>query len=148
MVALVRHPSNTVCVAETDFDTIVSEVTDDASEGGEGLFYPGLVNISGTYCFMNSTMQVRPALHPVLFVPADTYSCHPACIIGTRLSIIPTTGHRRHPRQSRGGRYTHASRRRSARPPSRCDMPSPLLPSPLPLPGHFPNTHDPFPHQA
>ncbi len=22
-------------------------------------FYPGLVNISGTYCFMNSTMQVR-----------------------------------------------------------------------------------------
>lgn len=23
-------------------------------------YYPGLVNISGTYCFMNSTLQVRP----------------------------------------------------------------------------------------
>jgi hypothetical protein len=116
------------CFAETDSETIISEVKNDASEGEKGLFYPGLVNISGTYCFMNSTMQVRPALHPVLFVPVDTKPCHPACIIGTRLSIIPTTAHRRHSRQSRGSRYTHASRRRSARPPSRCDMPSPLLP--------------------
>ncbi|KAF8506064.1 hypothetical protein F5888DRAFT_1791978 [Russula emetica] len=32
-------------------------VNNDASEGEKGLFYPGLVNISGTYCFMNSTMQ-------------------------------------------------------------------------------------------
>jgi hypothetical protein len=141
MVALVRHPSNIVCFTETDFETIISKVTNDASEGEKGSFYPGLVNISGTYCFMNSTMQVRP----VLFVSADTYSCHPACIIGTRLSIIPTTGHRRYPRQSRGSRYTHTSRRRSARPPSRCDMPSPPLPFPS---GYFPNTHDPFPHQA
>lgn len=138
-------PSNIVCFTETDFETIISEVTNDASEGEKGLFYPGLVNLSGTYCFMNSTMQVRPALHPVLFVSADTYSCHPACIIGTRLSIIPTTRHRRHPRQSRSSRYTHTSRRRSARPPSRCDMPSPLLLFP---PGYFPNTHDFFPHQA
>lgn len=144
-VALVRHPSNIVCSAETDFETIISKATSDASEGEKGSFYPGLVNISGTYCFMNSTMQVRPALHPVLFVPADTYSCHIVCIIGTRLSIIPTTGHRRHPCKSRGSRYTHASRRRSARPPSRCDMPPPLLPFPS---GYIPNTHDPFPHQA
>ena len=128
MVVLVRHPSNITCCAETDFETFISEVNNnDASEGEKGLFYPGLVNISGTYCFMNSTMQVRPALL-VLFVSAYIYSCHPACIIGTRLSIIPTTGHRRHPCQSRGSRYTLASRRRSARPPSRCDMPSPFLP--------------------
>lgn len=33
-----------------------------------GLFYPGLVNISGTYCFTNSTMQVRTH---VLFIPVD-----------------------------------------------------------------------------
>jgi hypothetical protein len=73
MVALVRHPPNIVCFAETEFETFISEVTNDASEGEKGLCYPGLVNISGTYCFMNSTMQVRPALHPVLFMLADTY---------------------------------------------------------------------------
>ena len=28
------------------------------SEWDNGLYYPGLVNISGTYCFMNSTLQV------------------------------------------------------------------------------------------
>ena len=27
-------------------------------------YYPGLVNISGTYCYMNSTLQVRSAAHP------------------------------------------------------------------------------------
>jgi ubiquitin carboxyl-terminal hydrolase 1 len=53
--------SNIVCFTETDFETIISKVTNDASEGEKGSFYPGLVNISGTYCFMNSTMQVRPA---------------------------------------------------------------------------------------
>jgi hypothetical protein len=49
--------------AETEFETITSKATtNDASEEGEkGLFYPGLVNISGTYCFTNSTMQVRLA---------------------------------------------------------------------------------------
>jgi hypothetical protein len=35
------------------------------SEGEKGLFYSGLVNISGTYCFMNSTMQVRQPRHPM-----------------------------------------------------------------------------------
>ena len=25
-------------------------------------WYPGLVNLSGTYCFMNSVVQVRPGL--------------------------------------------------------------------------------------
>jgi len=72
MVALVRHPSNMIYFAETVFEITISEGTNDASEGEKGLFYPGLVNISGTYCFMNSTMQVRPALHPVMFVPVDT----------------------------------------------------------------------------
>lgn len=57
--------------------------TNDASEGEKGLFYPGLVNISGTYCFMNSTMQVRPALHPVMFVPVNTI-------------IMPCRVHHRH----------------------------------------------------
>ena len=28
------------------------------SEWDNALYYPGLVNISGTYCFMNSTLQV------------------------------------------------------------------------------------------
>jgi hypothetical protein len=32
-------------------------------------FYPGLVNISGTYCFMNSTMQVREPRCPTLPSP-------------------------------------------------------------------------------
>jgi hypothetical protein len=44
------------------------------------LFYPGLVNLSGTYCFMNSTMQVCsscPALlsHP-LPVPLTSSPLH------------------------------------------------------------------------
>lgn len=30
----------------------------------KSMLYPGLVNISGTYCFMNSTMQVRPPRRP------------------------------------------------------------------------------------
>jgi ubiquitin carboxyl-terminal hydrolase 1 len=29
---------------------------------GNGSYYPGLVNISGTYCFMNSTIQVYTPL--------------------------------------------------------------------------------------
>lgn len=76
MVALVRHPSNIVCFAGTVFETIVSEVTNDVSEGEKGLFYPGIVNISGTYCFMNSTMQVRPALHPVLSCSCQRIPVH------------------------------------------------------------------------
>ena len=28
------------------------------SNGTDDGYYPGLVNISGTYCFMNSTLQV------------------------------------------------------------------------------------------
>lgn len=36
-------------------------------------YYPGLVNISGTYCFMNSTLQARPCspvyIHPYLTQP-------------------------------------------------------------------------------
>ncbi|KAH9983201.1 hypothetical protein BJV74DRAFT_47634 [Russula compacta] len=36
--------------------------TDGRSEGEKSLFYPGLVNISGTYCFMNSTMQALASL--------------------------------------------------------------------------------------
>ena len=71
MVALVRHPSNITCFAETEFKTTTPQVTNDAPEVEKGLFYPGLVNISGTYCFTNSTMQVSPALNPVLFVPVD-----------------------------------------------------------------------------
>jgi len=55
-VKLIRYVS-----ARLTFETIISKVTNDASEGEKGLFYPGLVNISGTYCFTNSTMQVRLA---------------------------------------------------------------------------------------
>lgn len=29
-------------------------------------YYPGLVNISGTYCFMDSTLQVSPTSHALL----------------------------------------------------------------------------------
>lgn len=36
-----------------DFDS-------DEDEGEDG-YYPGIVNISGTYCFMDSTIQVRIA---------------------------------------------------------------------------------------
>ncbi|KAI0298831.1 hypothetical protein BC826DRAFT_996827 [Russula brevipes] len=36
--------------------------TDARSDGEKSLFYPGLVNISGTYCFMNSTMQAFASL--------------------------------------------------------------------------------------
>ncbi len=28
-------------------------------------YYPGIVNISGTYCFMDSTLQARPILRPL-----------------------------------------------------------------------------------
>lgn len=48
-------------------------VINDASEGGKGLFYPGLVNISGTYCFMNSTMQ---ALASLSYLQPDIDSIH------------------------------------------------------------------------
>jgi hypothetical protein len=65
VVALVRH-RQTLYVAPGQTLNNPSQVTDDASEGEKGLFYPGLVNISGTYCFMNSTMQVGPS-HPDLF---------------------------------------------------------------------------------
>jgi hypothetical protein len=69
MVTLVRQPPNYYMFrAETEFETTTPKVTNDAPEAEKGLFYPGLVNISGTYCFTNSTMQVRP----VPFVPADT----------------------------------------------------------------------------
>lgn len=47
------------------------QATNDASDGEKSLFYPGLINISGTYCFMNSTMQVRSP--PPTPVPVDTY---------------------------------------------------------------------------
>lgn len=33
--------------------------TSDSTKGSDDGHYPGLVNISGTYCFMNSTLQVR-----------------------------------------------------------------------------------------
>ncbi|KAF9058191.1 hypothetical protein BJ165DRAFT_1605834 [Panaeolus papilionaceus] len=32
------------------------------SEGDDAYYYPGLVNISGTYCFMNSTLQAMASL--------------------------------------------------------------------------------------
>jgi hypothetical protein len=54
----VRH-RQTLYVAPRQTLNIPFQVTNDASENEKGLFYPGLVNISGTYCFMNSTMQVR-----------------------------------------------------------------------------------------
>ena len=41
---------------------------------GGGSYYPGLVNISGTYCFMNSTLQVRGCL---LY---DATLAHPSCV--------------------------------------------------------------------
>lgn len=36
-------------------------LTSDTEKTGDDGYYPGLVNISGTYCFMNSTLQVRNA---------------------------------------------------------------------------------------
>lgn len=68
MAALVRH-SQTLYVAPRQTLNHPFQVTDDASEGEKSFFYPGLVNISGTYCFMNSTMQVRGPPRPV---PVDT----------------------------------------------------------------------------
>jgi hypothetical protein len=68
MVALVRH-RQTLYVAPGQTLNNLPQVTNDASEEEKSLFYPGLVNISGTYCFMNSTMQVRPPPRPV---PVDT----------------------------------------------------------------------------
>lgn len=35
-------------------DAIVSSQDDSEADG----YYPGIVNISGTYCFMDSTLQV------------------------------------------------------------------------------------------
>jgi ubiquitin carboxyl-terminal hydrolase 1 len=51
------------------FDNI-SNLPVTPSDGEKSLFYPGLVNISGTYCFMNSTMQVRPPRRSTSFRPS------------------------------------------------------------------------------
>jgi hypothetical protein len=56
-----------VCPLQTLFMCVhaQAEYFPKPSEGEKGLFYSGLVNISGTYCFMNSTMQVRQPRYPM-----------------------------------------------------------------------------------
>jgi hypothetical protein len=35
---------------------------DGAGRGVEMVYFPGMVNLSGTLCYMNSVLQVRPLL--------------------------------------------------------------------------------------
>ena len=70
-------------------------------------YYPGLVNISGTYCFMNSTLQVRSPFLSVL--PSSCES------IGPCLSVVSPTTYRCHTYQSRGVRRSHTRCRRPPR---------------------------------
>ncbi|KAI0265072.1 hypothetical protein BC834DRAFT_880000 [Gloeopeniophorella convolvens] len=55
----VRTRAGQLAAAERDADGL-----SDAEK--KNLFYPGLVNISGTYCFMNSTMQALASLQSFL----------------------------------------------------------------------------------
>lgn len=69
---------------------VADTVYDSASDEG---YYPGLVNISGTYCFMNSTLQVRRDL------PTANLSlmrCE-----GHGIFVLPATPAREDTRQSR-----------------------------------------------
>jgi len=54
-------------------------------------YYPGLVNISGTYCFMNSTLQARPCslvyIYPYLMKPRRQW--HP-CPTYNLISLLST----------------------------------------------------------
>lgn len=38
---------------------LVSLDRESEDDDDDDLYYPGLVNISGTYCFLNSVLQVR-----------------------------------------------------------------------------------------
>jgi len=47
-------------------DTVLStrEVTDEIDAGPAETYFPGMVNLSGTLCYMNSVLQVHlPSLH-------------------------------------------------------------------------------------
>lgn len=80
----------------------------DRDQGIDDGYYPGLVNISGTYCFMNSTLQVR-SRSPVLSMP------NRANYTGNGILVVHAATHRRYPRARRSSRRAITHRRRTAR---------------------------------
>lgn len=55
---MARHTQACLSVTSDAYTLNISLEAEQPEDIDESLFYPGLVNISGTYCFMNSTMQV------------------------------------------------------------------------------------------
>lgn len=49
------------CVCQCTSRRTLTDCVDSKDDEDDNGYYPGLVNISGTYCFMNSTLQVRRA---------------------------------------------------------------------------------------
>ena len=81
------------------FLTSISFTLSASHEGPNEGYYHGLVNISGTYCFMNSTMQVRrlsmSPIHTLISCP------------GHGVTSIPPATTRANSRQGRGPGRSH-----------------------------------------
>ncbi len=83
-------------------------VVGEDSKSDVSQYYPGLVNISGTYCFMNSTLQVPIYIYFFLSHSLTTV------LLGYGLSFLSTASYWFHSSKSRGTRCPHTRHRRFA----------------------------------
>lgn len=88
--------------SQLSYPFIANGLRDSDSDADAPRHYPGLVNISGTYCFMNSTLQVR------LSSFSSTRYTDPT-LPGNGFSLLPSTPYRLHSCQSRSTRRPHPS---------------------------------------